>query len=152
MLLQDLKGAKVFGGQHEKYRWISELDWDLVIIDEAHEGVDTYKTDKAFSKIKRKFTLRLSGTPFKAIESQKFSERQIYNWSYLDEQASKNNWNELVASNPYKSLPVLNLFTYQMSKLIEDKASQGTVIDEDINLDYAFGLNEFFRVDKDRFF
>lgn len=21
--LQDLKGAKVFGGQHEKYRWIS---------------------------------------------------------------------------------------------------------------------------------
>lgn len=149
--LQDLKGAKVFGGQYEKYRWISELNWDLVIIDEAHEGVDTYKTDKAFSKIKRKFTLHLSGTPFKAIASQKFSESQIYNWSYLDEQAAKNNWNELVGSNPYQSLPVLNLFTYQMSKLIEDKALQGTVIDENINVDYAFDLNEFFKVDKDRF-
>ncbi|MGX7086888.1 DEAD/DEAH box helicase family protein [Gemelliphila palaticanis] len=149
--LQDLKGAKVFGGEHEKYRWISELDWDLVIIDEAHEGVDTYKTDKAFSKIKRKFTLHLSGTPFKAIASQKFSESQIYNWSYLDEQASKNNWNELIGSNPYQNLPVLNLFTYQMSKLIEDKASQGTVIDKDINVDYAFDLNEFFKVENNKF-
>ena len=149
--LQDLKGGKVFGGQYDKYKWISELEWDLVIIDEAHEGVDTYKTDKAFSKIKRKFTLHLSGTPFKAIASQKFKEEQIYNWSYIDEQEAKNNWNDLIATNPYQNLPVLNLFTYQMSKLIEHKAARGKMLEDETNVDFAFDLNEFFRVEKEKF-
>ena len=30
-----------------KLKHIGELLWDLLIIDEAHEGVDTYKTDTA---------------------------------------------------------------------------------------------------------
>ena len=41
---------------------ISELNWDVLVIDEAHEGVDTYKTDLAFDHIRRRFTLHLSGT------------------------------------------------------------------------------------------
>ena len=65
--LQDLKGSAYHGGQHDKLHWVSKLNWDLLIIDEAHEGIDTLKTDIAFEQIKRKFTLHLSGTPFKAI-------------------------------------------------------------------------------------
>lgn len=148
--LQDLKGGKVFGGAYDKYKWISELNWDALIIDEAHEGVDTQKTDKAFSKINRKFTLHLSGTPFKAIANQKFYEEQIYNWSYLDEQKSKENWDVLLGSNPYKNLPTLNMFTYQMSKLIREKVELGYEFEES-NVDYAFDLGEFFRVEKDSF-
>lgn len=41
--LQDLKGARVFGGKYDKLEWISDLGWDLLVIDEAHEGVDTRK-------------------------------------------------------------------------------------------------------------
>jgi type II restriction enzyme len=39
--LQDLKGSKYFGGNHDKLRWVADLEWDFLIIDEAHEGIDT---------------------------------------------------------------------------------------------------------------
>lgn len=144
--LQDLKGAKFAGGNYEKLEWVAGLDWDLLVIDEAHEGIDTKKTDIAFSQIKRRFTLHLSGTPFKALANSKFSEEQIFNWSYVDEQEAKENWDPTIGSNPYESLPTLNLFTYQMSKMIEDEVSAGLIIEEEKNVDYAFDLNEFFRV------
>ena len=70
--LQDLKGSKYFGGSHDKLGWVHDLDWDLLIIDEAHEGVDTDRTDAAFDIIKRKYALYLSGTPFKALANAKF--------------------------------------------------------------------------------
>ncbi len=146
--LQDLKGAKYFGGEHDKLEWVGGLDWDLLIIDEAHEGVDTDRTDAAFDKIKRTFTLHLSGTPFKALASNKFSEGQIFNWSYLDEQQAKENWDYIEGgTNPYAELPRLNLFTYQMSKIIEEEVSQGLTLDNEENIDYAFDLNEFFSAD-----
>ncbi|WP_444684687.1 Eco57I restriction-modification methylase domain-containing protein [Alkalicoccus luteus] len=144
--LQDLKGAKFAGGRYEKLDWVAGLDWDLLVIDEAHEGIDTKKTDRAFSKIKRKFTLHLSGTPFKALANNKFHEEQIFNWSYIDEQQAKEEWDETIGSNPYESLPTLNLFTYQMSKMIEDEVTAGLQIEDETNIDYAFDLNEFFRV------
>lgn len=147
--LQDLKGAKFAGGVYEKLEWVGQLNWDLLIIDEAHEGVDTAKTDVAFDKIKRNFTLHLSGTPFKALANNKFNEEQIFNWSYVDEQEAKTNWDYKTGSNPYENLPTLSLFTYQMSKMIEDQVSKGLTLDDDSNVDYAFDLNEFFRVKDD---
>ncbi|MDX8365236.1 Eco57I restriction-modification methylase domain-containing protein [Cytobacillus sp. IB215665] len=147
--LQDLKGAKFAGGNYEKLEWVGQLNWDLLIIDEAHEGVDTAKTDTAFDKIKRNFTLHLSGTPFKALANNKFNEDQIFNWSYVDEQEAKMDWDYTTGSNPYENLPTLSLFTYQMSKMIEDRVSKGLTLDDNSNVDYAFDLNEFFRVKED---
>ncbi len=89
------------------------------------------KTDIAFSQLKRDFTLHLSGTPFKALAKGDFSEEQIFNWSYVDEQEAKENWDPIIGSNPYESLPTLNLFTYQMSKMIEDEVSAGLTIEEE---------------------
>ncbi|NLK53216.1 MAG: DEAD/DEAH box helicase family protein, partial [Syntrophomonadaceae bacterium] len=140
--LQDLKGSVYHGGQHDKLHWVSKLNWDLLIIDEAHEGIDTLKTDIAFNQIKRKFTLHLSGTPFKAIAKGNFSEDQIFNWSYTDEQEAKNNWDK-IERNPYEELPKLNMFTYQMSNMIMEEINKGAKIDGK-NYDYAFDLNEFF--------
>ena len=143
--LQDLKGAKFAGGPYDKLEWVANLNWNLLVIDEAHEGIDTRKTDRAFDKIKREYTLHLSGTPFKAIANQKFHSDQIFNWSYLDEQDAKTNWDEKeTGTNPYESLPTLNLFTYQMSKIIEQEVAKGISLDDETNLDYAFDLNEFF--------
>lgn len=147
--LQDLKGSKFAGGIYEKLEWVGQLNWDLLIIDEAHEGIDTAKTDVAFDKIKRNFTLHLSGTPFKALANNKFNEDQILNWSYVDEQEAKKNWDYTTGSNPYENLPTLSLFTYQMSKMIEDRVSKGLTLDDNNNVDYAFDLNEFFKVKED---
>ena len=70
MSLQDLKGSIRFGGVYQKLDEVADLTWDVLIIDEAHEGVDTFKTDVAFDHIKRRFTLHLSGTPFKPSQTR----------------------------------------------------------------------------------
>lgn len=141
--LQDLKGSKYFGGDFDKLRWIAELEWDLLIIDEAHEGVETLKTDAAFSNIKRKHTLHLSGTPFKALANEKFPNEAIYNWTYLDEQKMKQIELEEGESGPHTDLPDLRLFTYRISQMITDQVNKGIEIDDETH-DYAFDLNEFF--------
>ncbi|MEG1891228.1 MAG: DEAD/DEAH box helicase family protein [Clostridia bacterium] len=142
--LQDLKGSIYFGGNYDKLKEIKEMDWDVLVIDEAHEGVDTHKTDVAFDHIKRKFTLHLSGTPFKALSNDKFPEDAIFNWTYADEQKAKRDFDESNGEkNPYATLPQLNLFTYQMSEIIKDELQQGVELEGETE-EYAFDLNEFF--------
>jgi hypothetical protein len=146
--LQGLKGSVYFGGNYNKLRWIKELKWDLLIVDESHEGVDTIRTDRAFNNIQRRFTLYLSGTPFKAIASGEFGDHQIFNWSYADEQEAKSSWAN-GDHNPYQDLPKLNLFTYRMSDIVREKLKQGMELDEEGTIDYAFDLNEFFKTKED---
>ena len=144
--LQDLKGSIYFGGTYDKLREVSDLEWDVLVIDEAHEGVDTYKTDVAFDQIKRRYTLHLSGTPFKALANDKFPPKAIYNWTYADEQKAKHEWNESSEEeNPYANLPQLNLFTYKMSDIVRDKVEQGADFDNDgQNEAFCWDLNDFF--------
>ena len=81
--------------------------------------------------------LYLSGTPFRAISTGEFIEEQIYNWTYSDEQRSKEAWRG--PDNPYAQLPKMVMLTYQLPDSIREIASQGE-FDE-------FDLNEFFRAD-----
>lgn len=142
--LQDLKGSAYFGGPYDKLKWLADTKWDILVIDEAHEGVDTFKTDKTFDKIRRQYTLHLSGTPFKALAQGKFHEDQIYNWSYADEQEAKASWDQAQEDeNPYQELPKLNLFTYQMSKMIGEEVEKGIQVNDEM-VSIAFDLNEFF--------
>ncbi len=142
--LQGLKGSVYFGGEFDKLKWMSELEFDLLIVDEAQEGVDTMRTDRAFRNISRKHTLYLSGTPFKALASEQFSKDQIYNWSYADEQEAKAAWNR-DDYNPYEPLPRLAMYTYQLSNMIYEQVQKGLDLSgEDGSVDYAFDLNEFF--------
>lgn len=151
--LQDLKGSKYFGGAYDKLKHIAQFDWDLLVIDEAHEGIDTTKTDVAFDQIKRSHTLHLSGTPFKALASGRFSAEQIFNWTYADEQTAREQYAEDGTDNPYAQLPRLNMLTYQMSRMITDQLAVGVAVEEDsANVDYAFDLNEFFSTKDNGFF
>ena len=143
-----MKGSIYFGGRFDKLSEISAdkgLIWDILIVDEAHEGVDTYKTDTAFNHIKRKWTLHLSGTPFKALANDKFPESAIYNWTYADEQKKKRDWDaSSEIENPYANLPRLSLFTYQMSDIVRDRVERGIELAEADVEEFAFDLNEFF--------
>ena len=151
--LQDLKGSQYFGGPYDKLKHIAEFEWDLLVIDEAHEGVNTTKTDVAFDRVRRKWTLHLSGTPFKALASGKFAQDQIFNWTYEDERTARQQWKDDGQDNPYEGLPTLNLLTYQLSRMITDRLAGGVAIDEDeANIDYAFDLNEFFATKDNGFF
>lgn len=152
--LQDLKGSIYFSenaNATDKLKEVKDIKWDLLVIDEAHEGVDTYKTDIAFDHIKRKFTLHLSGTPFKALANSKFEDRAIFNWTYADEQKKKEDWdNSKQEENPYANLPKLHLYTYQMSEIIREELKQGIEIQGETE-EYAFDLNEFFAVENGKF-
>ena len=149
--LQDLKGSLYFGGDYDKLKEVADMNWDLLVIDEAHEGVDTYKTDVAFEHISRKYTLHLSGTPFKALANDKFFENAIFNWTYADEQSAKRDWNSPEGDeNPYATLPQLNMFTYQMSEIIRDELEQGIEIQGETE-EYAFDLNLFFETKNGQF-
>ena len=148
--LQDLKGSKYFGGNHDKLKWIADLNWDLLVIDEAHEGIDTSRTDAAFNVIKRKNTLHLSGTPFKALANNKFHKDAIFNWTYLDEQKIKKAELEEDEIGDHTDLPNLKLFTYRISQMISDEINEGLEIDNE-NRDFAFDLNEFFATKNQKF-
>ena len=143
--LQDLKGSKWFGGHYDKLREVADINWDVLVVDESHEGVDTFKTNIAFKRIKRNETIYLSGTPFKQIASERFPKEAIYNWTYAQEQEKKANWDySLDEVNPYEELPQLNLFTYRLSEMFLDEDR----LNEDNSRDKFFNLNEFFKTNE----
>ncbi len=141
--LQDLKGAKRFGGRYAKLDWVAETVFDLVIVDEAHEGAETERAEVALDRIKHNFCLHLSGTPFKQLANNKFTPEQTYTWSYVDEQEAKANW-QGESENPYASLPRMEMYTYQLSPMVETEVRKG--FDDDHQ--YAFDLSEFFKTGK----
>lgn len=145
--LQNLKGSIYFGGNFDKLKEVKNIEWDILVIDEAHEGVDTYKTDAALAHIKRKHSLHLSGTPFKALKNDKFDEDAIFNWTYVDEQIAKEAWNEENGTNPYFALPTLHMHTYRMANIIT--GAQGPNLNDDDAFEYVHKLNEFFATNKD---
>jgi hypothetical protein len=90
--------------------------------------------------LKTKFHLHLSGTPFKAIAKGDYSEDQIFNWTYIDEQREKSNWGSAAGPNPYAALPQLQMYTYSMGAV----ASQ---VADDTEF-YGFDLNTYFKAKK----
>ena len=118
---------------------ILENDWDLVVIDEAHEGTRTSLGSRVIEVLKKEKTkmLHLSGTPFNLYDDFDKDE-EIYTWDYVMEQTAKREWDENHPGeyNPYAVLPHMNIFTYDLGKLIRgsDFAEDGT-----------FKFSEFFR-------
>ena len=117
----------------------SDVDWDLIIIDEAHEGTQTELSDTVMkSLVKEGYTkiLELSGTPFNLLDQ--FAPEQVYTWDYVMEQQAKLKWDlenpEL--PNPYEQLPEVQMYTFEM-KYKEKFTDENK----------AFNFREFFRVD-----
>lgn len=144
--LQNVKGANIAGGKYDKLNWLFGMNWDLLIIDEAHEGAETDKAEYAFDAIKHARTLCLTGTPFKILANNEFDDDQIFNYSYKDEQERKHDWESEKESNPYAQMPTLSMYTYQMSDAMLEKV-EGKVDINGEDVKPAFDLNEFFRVD-----
>lgn len=143
--LQDIKGKSADSADFKKKnQWIFDIPggWDLLIIDESHEGVQTSKTADVMKNLNVDFTLHLSGTPFKAIAGGKFTNDQIFNWSYSDEQERKEDWDPENGDNPYEELPRMNFRAYHMSTMMESQ-----VEDEEA----CFDLGEFFKATSNGF-
>lgn len=142
--IQDMRGSELVGGKFAKNEEIFNINWDLIIIDEAHEGTQTELGKAVLSKCRKENTrvLHLSGTPFNLMDD--FKEDEIYTWDYVMEQRAKAEWDKIHQGdpNPYSVLPKLSIYTYNLGKLYPEYA----------DADIAFNFREFFRVDKEGYF
>ena len=136
--MQDLRGAQLAGGKFDKNAAIFKANYDMLIIDEAHEGTKTELGQNVINLLTKENTkvLKLSGTPFNLMEE--FQEDEIYTWDYVMEQKAKADWDKYHFGdpNPYAGLPKLNIFTFDIGKALSGF--------EDIE-DSAFNFKEFFR-------
>ncbi len=140
----EISGSKSKG--FKKNQEIFDTTWDMVIVDEAHEGTQSDLGDTTLSKIPNNFMLELSGTPFNIIHKRE--EDEVYTWDYVMEQYEKTHWDENYPGtpNPYAELPALAMFTYDIDNFSSHIGNLGGFTDQ---LDGAFRFHEFFRVEKD---
>ena len=136
--MQDLRGSEQVGGKFDKNNEIFSTSWDLLIVDEAHEGTQTELGQSVIHELVKDDTkvLSLSGTPFNLFDEYK--ENEVYTWDYVMEQKAKAEWDleHFGDPNPYAELPTMNIYTYDLGRLLKE------YIDEDV----AFNFREFFRV------
>ncbi len=138
--MQDLRGSSLVGGNFDKNDQVFATPWDLIIVDEAHEGTKTELGEAVMKELTKTQTkiLRLSGTPFNLFDDYK--EDEIYTWDYVMEQRAKAEWDltHFGDPNPYAGLPRLNIYTYDLNKLLDGYGDS----------ELAFNFREFFRVDE----
>lgn len=138
--MQFLRLSNLVGGGNDDplKRDIMNYEWDMVVVDEAHEGTKTLRGQNVIDRLKKENTvmLSLSGTPFNLYDD--FKDEEIYTWDYVKEQRAKAQWEEehYGDPNPYADLPHMNLFTFDLSKIMHDNEDADTS---------DFRFNEFFR-------
>ena len=142
--MQDLRGSEQVGGKFDKNNEIFMTPWNLIIVDEAHEGTKTELGQNVLKELIKDNTkvLQLSGTPFNLFDD--YSEEEIFTWDYVMEQKAKQEWavDNPYEPNPYASLPAINIYTYDL----------GNLMSEYMEDEKAFNFREFFRTKDDETF
>ena len=160
LTLQDLQGANI----KEKHRSLFEQEIDLLVVDETHYGARAekygailrnteyidessyiYKDEEDFDDeeelgevvkgIKSKVVLHLSGTPYRILMDNEFSEEDIIAfYQYSDIVNAQNEWDkthpdEEEWDNPYFGFPQMLRFAFNLSpsaqKLVEALKESG---------------------------
>lgn len=158
---QDLGGKDAQGNIKKHNEVIHLTEWDAIVLDEYHFGAwrdsarelydpteaqiaEAEEPDESVTEddlgLTSRHYLYLSGTPFRAITNGEFTEDQIFNWTYVDEQRGKEHWDEDQGPNPYIDLPGMQIFSYDIGGDAEQWAADG-----EFN---GFSLNEYFKAKK----
>lgn len=141
--MQYLRLSQFVGGKERNFdplkKAIMQYDWDFVMVDEAHEGIEAAAGVRVMEKLKKENTriLSLSGTPFNLLD--KYDEGEIYTWDYVMEQRAKQLWDDkhFGDPNPYAELPRMQILTFTLPKMVRDEAIENNEV---------FKFHEFFRV------
>ncbi len=158
---QDLRGKDSDGNIKKHNEAIHQIDWDCIVLDEYHFGAwrdsarelydpteaeiaEAEEPDESVTEddigLKSRHYLYLSGTPFRAITNGEFTEDQIFNWTYTDEQREKEHWDPSAGPNPYIDLPGMQIFSYDIGRDAAEWATDGEFD--------GFSLNEYFKAKK----
>ncbi len=141
--MQDLRGSKRVNksSRLDKNNDIFSTKWDLLIIDEAHEGISTKLGKDVLAELQSKRnvkTLYLSGTPYNI--AAEFEANDVFRWDYTMEQSAKNQWKEKHPGkpNPYEPLATMNVVACDLGRNFKKYKEEGNG---------AFAFSEFLRVD-----
>lgn len=155
---QDLNGKSPDGQVKAHNVSIFQTDWDCIVLDEYHFGAwresarDLYDpTDPELAEqeeledwVAEEDTgltaarfLYLSGTPFRAITNGEFTEDATFDWTYVDEQQAKRDWNDAQRQNPYLELPKMEMYAYEIAPEAASWAEEGEFS--------GFSLTEYFK-------
>jgi hypothetical protein len=158
---QDLRGKTSDGQVKAHNTSIHSTEWDCIVLDEYHFGAwresardlydptdaelaeqeepDDWVTEEDLGLAAARF-LYLSGTPFRAITNGEFAEDAIFDWTYVDEQAAKDGWKEADGPNPYRELPRMEMYAYELASEAVTYAEEGEFS--------RFSLSEYFKAEK----
>ncbi len=115
-LSEDKKDEKTVEEKIRKMlKTVSNLNLDLIVVDEYHYGCETYNFQNILNNLQYKHICYVSGTPFKDVVRQKFTEEQSYFWSYIDEQRVKRQ-EKLLGYGSHLNMPTMELRLIRISE------------------------------------
>lgn len=155
---QDLAQKSHDGEIKERNESIHLTDWDCIVLDEYHFGAwrenarelydpaDEMLAEEAEPEeevteedlgLDSAHYLYLSGTPFRAITNGEFTEDATFNWTYVDEQEAKEDWDDDRGRNPYLELPKMEMYAYEIAPEAAGWAGEGEFS--------GFSLTDYFK-------
>ncbi|HET7054214.1 MAG TPA: GIY-YIG nuclease family protein [Solirubrobacterales bacterium] len=155
---QDLNQKSEDGQVKAHNESIHLTDWDCIVLDEYHFGAwrdsarELYDpAEKALAEqveideevteedlgLESAHYLYLSGTPFRAITNGEFTEDATFDWTYVDEQAAKEEWKPSRGQNPYLELPGMEMYAYEIAPGAAGWAEEGEFA--------GFSLSQYFK-------
>jgi len=139
----DDSGDLVFAGvkKNTSSRWIYDIDWDLVILDEEHYGMKTPKATEVLEALRYSHQLKLSGTPYKTLASGEYSDEEIFSWRYVDEQKKKNE-----GSEAHQCMPTMKFHTFNVHPSVIEEAADSGYSEED-----GFRIEKMFAAENNSF-
>lgn len=128
----------------KKFNWVRNIHWDITIIDEVQDSVYTKLTYQVLNNLHSKGFIYMSGTPYKALQSQEFTPKQIAVYGYIDEMKEKHKILKLLKSGKkvdkieQKMLnnPTIHIHTlpnpYDLSQLYKNTVKNGFVNEKEV--------------------
>ena len=110
--------------------WIYKLDFALIIIDEEHHGAHTLKATKILDQFNATYKLWLSGTAYKSKVSGRFTNENMFTYSYCD---------SLKSEHP---LPTMKMNILRIPQHVQDEArAQGWIKDDALHIGKLFSID-----------
>jgi superfamily II DNA or RNA helicase len=86
------------GKNEDVLNFIETQEWDFIIIDEAHNGVETEKGQKFLNKFKGTRKIFISGTPQKQLGKLQFNDENTFIYDEVSQKKDKENgiWSDAI--------------------------------------------------------